>query len=210
MILPPGYEDFVFVNCPFDVDYNPLFKATIFAIYRCGFMPKSALSEDNALENRLDKILRIMKNCKYGIHDISRTEMNKNGLPRFNMPFELGIFFAARHFGNRTQKLKNALVFEREKYSYQQYLSDISGTDIKAHRNDPLIIIRDIRNWLAIAVSPKSIPGAELIILEYKEFERRLPVLLEKAGINQDEMSFNDFCIVIEETFSRPVHAVDL
>src|SRR5262249_5963635 len=35
--------------------------------------------------------------CKYGIHDISRTEVTSaSGLPRFNMPLELGVVFRSR------------------------------------------------------------------------------------------------------------------
>src|SRR5690349_7037133 len=90
----------VFINCPFDDDYTPLLKAIIFSVNRCGFLPVTALSEDNGLENRLLKIQSCIKACRYGIHDISRTELNENGLPRFNMPFELGIFFGAKYFGS--------------------------------------------------------------------------------------------------------------
>src|SRR3954467_8306304 len=97
----PEYNDSVFVNCPFDDEYIPILRAIIFTIYRCGFFPVSALAEDDGLDNRLNKIERLIENCKYGVHDISRTELNVNGLPRFNMPFELGVFFGAKRFGDR-------------------------------------------------------------------------------------------------------------
>ena len=41
---------------------------------------------------RLLKILCIIGECRLGIHDISRTELDAaSGLPRFNMPLELGL-----------------------------------------------------------------------------------------------------------------------
>jgi len=84
--MQPGtYNDSIFINCPFDQPYIPILRALVFAIYRCGFVPKSALVEDNALDNRLDKIERSIENCRYGVHDISRTELNNHNLPRFNM-----------------------------------------------------------------------------------------------------------------------------
>lgn len=95
----PRYSDSVFFNCPFDAQYMPLFRAIIFSIYQCGFFPRSALEEDNGLDNRLDKIVRLVKECKLGIHDISRTELNAQGYPRFNMPFELGLFFRREEIG---------------------------------------------------------------------------------------------------------------
>ncbi len=66
-----------------------------------------------------------MATSKYGIHDISRTELNSSGFPRFNKPFELGIFFGAKRFGYKDQKSKNALIFEKTKFTYQNYMSDL-------------------------------------------------------------------------------------
>jgi hypothetical protein len=95
----PGYNDSVFINCPFDDDYKPILRAIVYAIYRCGFFPQTALDEDDGSEVRLMKIYRKMQNCRYGIHDLSRIELNDADLPRFNMPFELGVFFGAKYFG---------------------------------------------------------------------------------------------------------------
>jgi len=162
-----GYNDHIFINCPFDEDYMPLLQAIIYSIYRCGFIPQCALGEDNASDIRLDKIIRCTKNCRYGIHDISRIEVNTNGFPRFNMPFELGIFFGAKQFGNKQQQNKNALIFEKTKYTYQQYISDLNGIDTKAHANNPQIVIRNIRDWLVSASKRSTIPGYNIILKEY-------------------------------------------
>ena len=93
MLVSHKDEDLVFINCPFDENYSELLRAIVFTVYKCKLFPVTALTEDNALENRLDKIIKLIKKCKYGIHDISRISLNQNGYPRFNMPFELGIFF---------------------------------------------------------------------------------------------------------------------
>ncbi len=143
----PNYDDNVFINCPFDIYYALNLQAIIFTVYRCGFLPTSALSEDNALDNRLSKIEKLVESSKYGIHDISRTELNSSGFPRFNMPFELGIFFGAKRYGSKDQKSKNALIFEKTKFTYQNYMSDLNGIDTKAHNNNTSIIIQSIRDW---------------------------------------------------------------
>jgi len=68
---------------------------------------------------------------------LSRTECNsKTGLPRLNMPFELGLFFGAKEFGNTLHKRKKALVLDRVPYRYQNFLSDLNGVDPKAHENN--------------------------------------------------------------------------
>jgi hypothetical protein len=202
MIQPAGYNDSVFVNCPFDSEYAPLLKAIVFAIYRCGFLPKSALAEDNALDNRLDKISRLIEQCRYGIHDISRTELNDNGLPRFNMPFELGLFFGAKRFGNKFQKNKNALIFERIKFQYQKYISDINGIDTKAHQNLVETAIKEIRDWLKSASRRTTIPGDTILINEYNDFLSKLPGISNKLGFNIDEIPFNDYCTIVEEAIA--------
>jgi hypothetical protein len=38
--------------------------------------------------------------CDYGIHDLSRVEVDAGGIPRFNMPMELGLHLGARLFGS--------------------------------------------------------------------------------------------------------------
>lgn len=178
----------------------PIFRAVIYAVYRSGFFPTSAMEDDNALDMRMDKLLRIIGGCKYGIHDISRTELDRNGFPRFNMPFELGVFFAARRFGQRIQKNKSAIVFERTRYTYQQYLSDLNGVDTKAHNNDPYSAIRGVRNWLRTASRRSTIPHAPFIIAEFRDFEVQLPVLSSGLGFtNINEIPFNDYCTIVEE-----------
>ena len=87
------YTDHVFVNCPFDADYKPMFDAIVFAVTDLGLVARSAREEDDGGESRLVKIQRIIEECKYGVHDISAVELDSvNKLPRFNMPLELGLF----------------------------------------------------------------------------------------------------------------------
>jgi hypothetical protein len=46
----------VFLNCLFDDDYEPIFRALIFTIYACGFRPRSAKELDDAGQTRIDKL----------------------------------------------------------------------------------------------------------------------------------------------------------
>lgn len=196
----------VFINCPFDDDaYTPIFQAIIFCIYRCGFIPVTALIEDNALDNRLQKIERCIERCRYGIHDISRTELNEKGLPSFNMPFELGIFFGAKRFGNKQQKTKSALIFDTEKHRYEEFISDLKGVDIKAHENNPRQAIRRVRDWLAASSRRITIPGHAIIQTQFDTFIRRLPTVAAKLGFELESIPFNDFCLIVEESIKKIV-----
>jgi transcription initiation factor TFIIIB Brf1 subunit/transcription initiation factor TFIIB len=57
------------------------------------------LEVSDASQVRIEKIAGIIAACKFGIHDISRTELDPTThLPRFNMPLELGLFLGREAF----------------------------------------------------------------------------------------------------------------
>jgi hypothetical protein len=177
--------------------------AIVFTIYRCGFFPQCALDEDNCADNRLDKIIRCITASKYGIHDISRTELNSHNLPRFNMPFELGIFFGAKKFGKKPQSGKVALIFDRQKYRYQEFISDLNGVDPKAHGDNPLTAITKIRNWLFTESKRSTIPGVTTLTQEYIEFRSKLPGIVKALGLDINNLSYNDFSVIVEQSVSE-------
>lgn len=188
----PAADD-VFLNHPLDDQYRPLRDAVVFAVHDCGFRARSALEAVDASENRLDKIYRIIGECPFGIHDVSRTELTAEGLPRFNMPFELGIFLGCKQFGGPTQRAKSCLVLDRERYRYQKFLSDLSGVDIESHADDPDIAIRRVRDWLKTASDRPSIAGATAIRHRYERFRGNLPEILDRAEMTESEMTFFDY-----------------
>ncbi|MEJ7821511.1 MAG: hypothetical protein WKF85_04275 [Chitinophagaceae bacterium] len=190
-------QDFVFINCPFDKEYQKILNALIYCVYRCGFCPITASIEDNALDLRLNKIFECINQSKYGIHDISRIELNEENYPRFNMPFELGLFFGCRKFGDDQHKVKNALIFEKKKYSYLHYISDLNGIDTKSHGNNSFEAIRKVRTWL-YSSSKRSLPGEEAIITDYKVFLSNLPGILKALGVKRDNLSFNEYCEIVQ------------
>ncbi len=99
------YENSVFLNCPFDLEYQEIFYSIIFAIQDCGFLARCALEINDSGMVRIEKIFRIIEGCKYGIHDISRTEISETyQLPRFNMPLELGLFLGAKRWQKSYRK----------------------------------------------------------------------------------------------------------
>ncbi|MEO5685301.1 MAG: hypothetical protein ABIQ88_21825 [Chitinophagaceae bacterium] len=193
-----GSYDTVFINCPFDALYQPMLRAIVFAVYRCGFLPVTALDTDDGTETRLLKIIRLIERCRYGIHDLSRIEQSSGNFPRFNMPFELGIFFGARYLGDKIQRNKNALIFERVKFTYQQYISDLNGIDPKAHNNDPFMAIQLTSDWLRTASGRKTIPGHVVLKTEYQEFDEKLPAIIAKLGFAISDLPLTEYRTIAE------------
>jgi hypothetical protein len=54
------YEQNVFINCPFDAEYAPLFEAIVFAVSAAGFRPKCARERLDSSQIRLQKIIQII------------------------------------------------------------------------------------------------------------------------------------------------------
>ena len=150
-----------------------------------GFTPRSALELDDSSQVRIEKILNLIGDCKFAVHDLSRTEADATThLPRFNMPLELGIFLGAKRFGEEKQKQKNALILDREKHRYQGFISDIAGQDIKSHNNDPDEAIKNVRNWLSTSSGRKSIPGGAAICTRYAAFRLALPDICARLHLD--------------------------
>src|SRR6266704_3465176 len=55
----------VFINCPFDPEYQAFFHAIVFVVIRSGFRPRCALETDDAAENRFDKRFNILWNWAF-------------------------------------------------------------------------------------------------------------------------------------------------
>ena len=185
--------DDVFINCPFDDGYALLFQALIFAVYATGFRPRSARELDDGGQTRIDKLYGLIEECRFGIHDLSRTELDPvNALPRFNMPLELGIFLGAKRYGVGDQKTKRALVLDVEQYRYQRFISDLAGMDIHGHGADPLEAIRQTRNWLA-NVSRRVLPSADRIVRLFESFTNDLPALARRLEFDPERMPYVDY-----------------
>jgi hypothetical protein len=193
--VPIDYDQNVFINCPFDDTYLPLFRALIFAVFECGLRPRCAQEVYDGGEVRIDKIAHIIRDCRWGIHDISRTELNIHDLPRFNMPLELGLFLGAQRFGSGVQRGKSCLVLDKEKFRYQEFISDIAGQDISAHGDDCAKAIKAVRNWLASSSAglPRP-PGPAAIVRRFDRFSIDLPAICSDADLLVEEITFTDFC----------------
>jgi hypothetical protein len=191
------YDRQVFINCPFDKTYLPLLRAMVFVLKACGYVPRCALEADNAAEVRVEKILRIIGECGLSIHDISRTQLDrKSRLPRFNMPFELGLFLGAAKLGGSHHQRKGALILDVEKFRYQKFLSDIAGQDIKAHANDEALLIGAIREWLN-SHCQQVLPGKAALLTQYRSFQKQLPIMRKTMKLKAHEVSFVDWSKLI-------------
>ena len=74
------------------------------------------------------------------------------------------------------------MILEKEKYRYQKALSDLSGSDIKNHNDEPLKIVQAVRDWFVTRESMRADSGKKIWNL-YNDFQAYLyDELVEKDG----------------------------
>ena len=144
-----SFEKNIFINCPFDKKYiDDLLKPMLYVLIRNGFIPRLSLEVSDSGQIRLEKIVSIIKSCRYGIHDLSIVKSKKaKEFARMNMPFELGIDYGLRVSNINPLNTKQFLILEAVKYDYMKAISDINGFDIKVHGNDTEKIIECLYKW---------------------------------------------------------------
>jgi hypothetical protein len=156
----------VFLNVPFDRRYRPLFIALIAGLTALGRKPHCVLEVPSSGRNRLDRIFGLIGSCAASIHDLSRVSLSRHGrVPRFNMPFELGIAYS---LSRRTEH--SFFVFEEKPFRLQTSLSDLNGHDPHIHEGKQSAMLRCI---LDCFVTLEGTPPFETV----KSITRRLSVV---------------------------------
>jgi len=168
----------VFLNIPYDQKFEKLFLAYIAGISAFGLEPRATL-EIPSSKRRLEKILNLIAQCSYSIHDLSRVERDRTApqTPRFNMPFELGLAVAhemgARGRGHRW------FVCEAKERRLLKSLSDLNGTDPYIHGGTVVGIFRELQN---IFTKPGRQPTVQQMGHIYREIRRSLPAILGRSA----------------------------
>jgi hypothetical protein len=196
-----AFENNVFINCPFDAEYIPLLRSLVFTSLYLNLTPylSQTLSSSNI---RINQIKQHIRTCKYGIHDLSRSRaMIEGELPRFNMPYELGLDIGASEFGGKKLRGKKILILEKEKYHYQKVISDIAGQDISSHHDNPEILIKKVRDWMSINSPIEIIPPSSEIWNAYNQFTEDLQTTLKESYTQKEinEMPIGDFIKFVKE-----------
>jgi hypothetical protein len=170
-------EKSVFINCPFDREYAPLFDAIVFATVCCGFIPRSALESGDVAEPRLARITRAIFNSRYSIHELSRCsgEGDEN-LARFNMPLELGMAMAKRFIGGVEDH--DWLVLVPEGHAYGRFISDLAGFDPPKHDGSVEKVTSAVMAWLATRKDAIPPVTPKLVLSKLPEFRKK------KASLN--------------------------
>jgi hypothetical protein len=175
MICEPRLS--VFINVPFDAEYEPLFDALVFATVCCGFFPRSALETGSTGVARLERIMKSLSASKYSIHDLSRCHGSSDyNLVRFNMPLELGMAITRAYFDEQPHEW-SAMV--RYGHNYGRYVSDLVGFDLKAHSETVETIVPPYMAWLKTRADAAGPLTPKQVLAAFPAFSREKKKLHE-------------------------------
>ena len=190
-----SFEKNIFINCPFDEAYKKFLRPLIFTALYCGLEPQLAQTVDSG-SIRFHNILKMIRNSKFSIHDLSRMKAKKVGeIARFNMPFELGLDLGCKHIGKGKLSTKKSLIIDTENHRYRSAISDLSGNDIEAYNGDPETLVRTVRNWLR-TVSEDGLPSGSVIWENFNEFYYDFVKSLKAEGFRKkdfQEMKISEY-----------------
>lgn len=196
--------DKVFLNIPYDRNFENLFLAYIAGISAFGLVPRATLEIANS-SRRLEKILDLIGTCRHSIHDLSRVQLDIHAprTPRFNMPFELGLSVAYDEIAKGGQN--DWFVCETERLRLSKSLSDLNGTDPYIHDGNITGVFRELCNIFA---RREKQPTTQQMRRIYREVRRNLPTTLHHTGARSlyETRVFKDLCVLASTYASGIVH----
>jgi hypothetical protein len=177
----------VFLNVPYDSRFEGLYLAYIVGLTQLGLTINATLAVPN--QGRLDRIVALIEESDVSIHDLSRIELSR-GIPRFNMPLELGVALYRSHTTNGRHAV---FIFEKKPYRMQQSTSDISGIDPQIHNGRPTGVMAGLRN-IFYQADGTTVPE---MLSSYRAVKRRLNELRRNAGSQSlfEASVFNDLVV---------------
>jgi len=163
----------VFLNIPYDDQFEELYLAYIVGLTQLGLQINATLAIPN--QGRLERIVELIEKSDVSIHDLSRIELS-SGIPRFNMPLELGLALYRSH---TTKGRHRVFVFEKKAYRMLRSTSDISGIDAQIHKGRPKGVMVGLRNIFHQTRRTTTVPE---MLASYRAVKRRLPGFRRNAG----------------------------
>ena len=167
-----------FLNIPYDNQYKNLYFAFIAGLCSFALTPRATLEIPGG-ERRFDRICRLMAECQYSFHDLSRVQLDLHPprTPRFNMPFELGLLLGWRKAQRKS--LQTCFVFEEVKRRLNKSLSDLDGVDPYIHDGTVRGVFRELSNAM---VKSRYQPTVQQMYAIYRNIKADSPEVMRLAG----------------------------
>jgi hypothetical protein len=158
----------VYINCPFDDKFKSVMDAIVLSVVACGVVPRTATDTGEVSRARMDRIRDAMSECRYSIHDLSRSKgAGDENFARANMPLELGMAISLRH---------DWLALVAKDHPYEKFISNLAGYDLKRHDETPARAISAVVSWLRTRLNRNTLTPAE-VIERFDRFQELVAVI---------------------------------
>jgi hypothetical protein len=143
----------VFLNYPFDPQFQPMANGFNFAVVAAGLLPVCALDLTTPDRPRMDMLIEAIAACSYSAHDLSRaTGEGPENFSRMNMPIEMGMALYPALASQRENH--RCAFFTPTAHDYRRFASDLAGLDAQHHENIPERVVTLMYDWLRRVVQP--------------------------------------------------------
>ncbi len=174
----------VFLNIPFDREHEYLYLALIAGLVGFGLNPRCVL-EIPPQQDRLRRLMKLIAACPYSLHDLSCVGLSARPfrVPRFNMPFELGLAAAvALQEGRQRHDFR---VLDAVPHRFAQSLSDMSGYDSFIHRGTAVGVLEVVRDiFVALPAPPlSSLHDLQWVYRQIRRYRMNNPGNIFRASV---------------------------
>ena len=188
-------QESAFLNVPYDRHYENLYLAFIAGLCAFGLRPRATIEIPGG-KRRLERIIELIRECRYSFHDLSRVQLDRNvpPTPRFNMPFELGL---AVDWSLRTGSGHEWFVFESRPHRLSKSLSDLNGTDPYIHEGTVHGVLRGLMNALTRVTHRPELSDMDAIYRDLRKAARE--IRSERGGSLFEARAFEDLAVLARE-----------
>ena len=153
-----------------------MFLAYLVGLTGLGLLPRATLELPVSMQ-RIERIIQLIDHCDYSLHDLSRIQLSANlpQVPRFNMPFELGMAYYKARLSGKHQ----CFVFANDHRQFEQSLSDLKGIDILQHGSDAAKLFSELRAAFESEGPKPSVPEMKEV---HGLLDVQMPSIFDECG----------------------------
>jgi hypothetical protein len=188
-------QESAFLNVPYDPRYESLYLAFVAGLCAFGLRPRATIEIPGG-RRRLERIIELIRECRYSFHDLSRVQLDRDppATPRFNMPFELGL---AVDWSLCAGSGHEWFVFESNPYRLSKSLSDLNGTDPYIHGGTVHGVLRGLMNALTRTTRRPELGDMDAIYRDLNKAASK--IRLERGGSIFEARAFEDLAVLARE-----------
>ncbi|MBI1339136.1 hypothetical protein GC169_02835 [bacterium] len=189
----PRYYKRVFLNSPFDAEHYEVLRAITVVLLDCGLLPACALQFGG--KSRMSRIIGLIGNSRYAIHNFGFTLNGKMKRPRLNMPLEVGVWYGAKAFqadelgeDGKALARNDLLLIANFHKADRTRISDLDAFDPHDYQGKVKRAIRIALDWIiddkeGVGLDPGKLPSPKDLVVRFSDFDANATDWANRRGL---------------------------